>query len=744
VLAKAAITGIGLPDWVFPGALAVMILGLPAVLFTAYTHAVAHRAMAATPTFTPGGTAATNVNGTMASLALRARPHVTWKRTTTAGLAMLAAFVLLVGVFMTLRALGIGPSASLLATGALDRREPLLITDFRSRSADSGLGDVVTEAVRADLSQSGAISLVQPVTVQAALLRMRRPVNARVDLATAREIAAREGIKAIVDGEITPLGAGYVVSVSLVSADSGIVLTSFRTAVATPSELIDGINKVARQLRGKIGESLKSVHASPPLAQVTTSSLDALRKYTEGIRANRESDYPRAVALLREAVALDSSFATAWTEMATAMANGRPFPQSQQDSAQMMAYRFSDRMAADARTRMQARYFYTGPGRDLVRAAQIYDQILLADSNPNVANNLGNVLSGLGEFARAESVFKWTIARVPDLAFPKGNIVAVLFNVGKLAEADSMVALARRVHPEYLTAVIQSANLLYHKNDFAGYRRKLDSLRGTRVPRFRSSGALQLADFSLTVGRLDDFQKYLAEAREVDATTGTAASPLLDTIRVAQARILIRDEPQAAVQLVDNALSIFPLKSGAMIDRPYLALASTYAAAGRADRARDILRQFDADADTTMRRAHVNARDGVLGDIAIAEGKPREAIPLYRSAAKSNHRRRDREIVAVFARVGRAFDLAGEPDSAIANFERFLTTPAYARFQADEDPLLLASTYKRLGELYENKGDRQKAGLYYRKFVDLWHDADAELQPKVKEVQRKLERLTLR
>src|SRR5262249_29215280 len=45
VVAKASIVGIGLPDWVFPGALIVMALGLPVILFTAYTQHVARRAL---------------------------------------------------------------------------------------------------------------------------------------------------------------------------------------------------------------------------------------------------------------------------------------------------------------------------------------------------------------------------------------------------------------------------------------------------------------------------------------------------------------------------------------------------------------------------------------------------------------------------------------------------------------------------------------------------------------------------
>ena len=54
-LAKAAIGGIGLPDWVLPGSIVVMAAGLPVILLTGYVQRVAHQVLTATPTFTPGG-----------------------------------------------------------------------------------------------------------------------------------------------------------------------------------------------------------------------------------------------------------------------------------------------------------------------------------------------------------------------------------------------------------------------------------------------------------------------------------------------------------------------------------------------------------------------------------------------------------------------------------------------------------------------------------------------------------------
>ncbi len=46
----------------------------------------------------------------------------------------------------------------------------------------------------------------------------------------------------------------------------------------------------------------------------------------------------------------------------------------------------------------------------------------------------------------------------------------------------------------------------------------------------------------------------------------------------------------------------------------------------------------------------------------------------------------------------------------------------------------MAPTYKRLGELYEERGERDEAVRYYSEFVELWKDADAELQPQVERV----------
>ena len=54
----------------------------------------------------------------------------------------------------------------------------------------------------------------------------------------------------------------------------------------------------------------------------------------------------------------------------------------------------------------------------------------------------------------------------------------------------------------------------------------------------------------------------------------------------------------------------------------------------------------------------------------------------------------------------------------------------------------LPHSYRRLGALYEQQGDRTKAIEYYDKFLELREKADAHLQPQVDDVRRQVERLT--
>ena len=52
-----------------------------------------------------------------------------------------------------------------------------------------------------------------------------------------------------------------------------------------------------------------------------------------------------------------------------------------------------------------------------------------------------------------------------------------------------------------------------------------------------------------------------------------------------------------------------------------------------------------------------------------------------------------------------------------------------------------AGTHKRLGEPCDAKGDTARTVANYQRFVELWKDAEPELQPRVQAVRARLDRL---
>ena len=738
-IAKAAVVTIGLPGWVLPGALSVMALGLPAILFTGYVQAVARRVLVATPALTPGG--GTAPQGTMATIALKASPHVSWSRTTRGGFYALGGFVALIIAFMVMRAFGIGPVGSLLASGKLSQRDLVLVSDFGVSRADSSVASVVAEGVRANLAESRSIKLFNPASIGASLRRMQLAPTSKLDLTLARQLAMREGVKAIVTGDVTGLGNGFVIALKLVAADSGTVLASFQTTVDGPSTLVSGVDELARKLRGKIGESLKSVQSSPPLEQVSTSSYEALKAYTEGARAfDIEHDFQKAIPLLRRAVTIDTGFAMAWRKLGTAM-NNAYFSSAAADSAVTKAYQLRDRLPENERYLAEGYYFQRGPGHDRQRAIAAYQALLDRGDTSYAANNLAVAYGTMRDYAKAESLYRMALRVNPDNTIPLPNILNVLIAQGKRAATDSFLAIEERRLQSNSTYAYHLIVRAHIDGNTDRAEHLADSIHSaSKVLDTRTTASYYAAQLAATRGKLTDAERRYRQLAAENKELGSSPPPLNDSITFAEYDAWLRNQPARAAARVDAALAVHPLAGIPERDRPYPYLARTYAVAGRPDRARAILAQFAQIKDTALYRSRQWQVHAVLGEIAIAEKRYADALTEFRqSAADPDGRPASEDLVTVHFNLGRTFDLLNQRDSAIAELEAAVSEPYNDRL--DVDPTILAGSHKRLGELYDAKGDRERAISHLSKFVELWKNADPELQPAVADAKRRLAKL---
>jgi tetratricopeptide (TPR) repeat protein len=738
IVAKAAIVGIGLPDWVFPGSLIVMALGLPVVLWTGYVQRVARRAMVATPTYTPGGTPSI-VQGTIATMALRAAPKVSWYRTAKGGAYAFGAFIAAIALFMAMRAFGIGPFGSLIASGQFRAQEPLIMTDFTVSSGDTSLARVVSFAVRTALGQSKVITVMSQAGVAGALERMDRAPNERVSLAIAQGIALREGVKAIVDGDVSSVGGGYVVTLRLLTTDSSRVLASVQATGTGPQGLIEAADKVARDLRAKAGESLRSVQGTVPLVRARTASLEALRKYSEAATANDVENAPgKAIPLLREAVALDTNFAEGWRKLAVAM-NNLGLPRASIDSVFSRAYRLRSRLPDGEQAAIEATYFGEGIHRDRVRAIAAYERAMQLSGFRG--NNLANILNTRREYARAESLYRADIARDSTFSISQGNLIRTLLNQGRLDAADSAVRVARRRFPRDASLATYSLTVSAFKGQTAEAERVADSLRRTTKGPDLSTAYDQLAVFALMQGQLGKWRQYRAQRATNDSLLGRRTLAASEVGMEGWALASIKGVGPEYLQRYEAAVRAVP-RNLAESERPDIGIAMTFAAAGQPARAREVLNGYVASLrDTALLRVSQPDIHTARGMIALAEKKFPEAVAEIRRGDELPDGPANECGACTSMLLARAFDAAQAPDSAIARYEQYVSTPFAFRLAEFMDGPMLPTAHERLGQLYDAKGDAAKAAEHYRKFIDMWKNADPELQPRVAAARERLKKL---
>ena len=712
---------LGLPSWVISDAVVLLLVGLPIVVATGLVER--RRAVA-------------RAIGAPAAVGLSR--WLTWQRTVAGlGLAFGALGVGAAG-YMAMRLLGIGPVGTLVASGVLKNRESLILADFENRTPDSTLGPSLTAAFRVDLSESPTVRLMDGAAIAEALRRMERRATTPLDPGLAREIAQREDVKAVVRGEIDPLGRGYVLSASLIAAADGHVLTALRETADNDAALIGAVDRLSRKLRERIGESLKSIRAAPPLEQVTTASLDALRRYSDGARAEQEGDWERAAASYRDATALDTGFATASWRLAVMLYDSRA-SDSAFAAAMTAAFRHRDRLPEIERYLAIGRYYeyYERADDGWHQATAAYRAVLERDPDNIIAlNDLSRVLFEGRRYQEAETL----AVRAMGLGRRIGPFInAALAQMGQGRYADAQATLDRfaRIAPHNPLILAVSFTVAGSRGDYAAAERDLRQLRAEQRESavWQAASSAGLAWLNEVRGRLGQAARDLADFMAVSEQRGVASSYVVGAIRRGLLDVRYRHRPLAGVTAVEAALGRHPLSSIPTLNRPYLALAAFYAEAGRPEAARRLLAEYERLVPERTRRGHPG-RLTAAAAIALAEGRVEDAILGYRAWIEQAENPAD----GLFE-LATAYERARQPDSALAVYERSVTAPGVRAPLVLFDPVdarAFAATLQRLGALYRARGEHAKARDYYGRFVDLWKDADPELQPIVAEARTAL------
>ena len=198
----------------------------------------------------------------------------------------------------------------------LKDKDKIVLAEFINKTGDPVFDGTLRQGLRVQLEQSPFLSLVSDERMQQVLQLMGQPEGTALTPEIARQICARTGSAAVVDGSITSMGSKYVLGLRAKDCHSGEILAEEQLQSSGKEDVLNALGLIAIKLRTRVGESKTTVaRFSTPLAEATTSSLDALNAYSEGFRVLSSTGSAAALPFFKRATEIDPKFAIAYAHL---------------------------------------------------------------------------------------------------------------------------------------------------------------------------------------------------------------------------------------------------------------------------------------------------------------------------------------------------------------------------------------------------------------------------------------------
>ena len=345
---------------------------------------------------------------------------------------------------------------------AFESRDKLMVADADNLTGDKVFDLALRTAIEAGLQQSPYAAVFDKPQIAETLRLMRMDPSSRVDEITAYDICRFAGVRAFILPRILSAGEACELEAILIDPVKRRHVDRIRLTMRGREEvLLSGIDKLTRQVRSRLGESIKSIEkADVPVAKVTTSSWEALDYFSLAQARRQDGKSKEAATLYELALEKDPGFVAARASLGLVLIQflgqeekGKDMLRQALKDAQSQGLPQSDLLPLKALDRQ----FVDG---DLEGALAEYRTImeLFPDLMPPF-NNAGRVLQALGRYDEAAAMFEEAAKRAPRNSIPLQNLWFLHMNFRKDAQAAE--SAARRM--------VDLAPALANTHSFLGY-----------------------------------------------------------------------------------------------------------------------------------------------------------------------------------------------------------------------------------------------------------------------------------
>jgi len=613
----------------------------------------------------------------------------------------------------------------------LTDKDTIVLADFTNSTGDPVFDDTLKTALSVSLNQSPFLNVLGEDKVAATLRLMARPTNPPFTADVARELCQRAGSKAYIAGSIASLGSQYVLGLRAVNCQSGEILVQEQVTAAAREKVLEAVGDAASKLRGELGESLATVQKfDVPLAEATTSSLEALKAYSLGEKTFRDSGPAAALPYHQRAIELDPNFATGYDGV------GRDYYSLAElgRAREYFTKAFQLREHASEREKLHiAADYYQNVTGELDKGAQTYQETIQAYPRDYRANlHLGITYLMQGQFEKARDAYRESLRLAPDNVGPYADLVNSLL---ALQQFDEVRQIVQQAQANRLDSVVTRDAL------YALAFIRADSQAMTEQQQWFVGRPEENVGFSLA-SDTEAYAGHLYKAREL-TKQGIGSAIRADSKEtgaiwqeIAAQREAAFGNPAEAKQQAAEGLKLYPASQGVEVEAA-LALAMSGDGGQAESLVQDLNKRFPL--DTQMQSLWLPA---IKAQLALNRRNPADALRDLQSAVSI-----ELGVIPFVTNLsclyptyirGEAYLAAGQATQAAAEFQEILDhsgivwncwTGALAHLGVAR----ANASQSRTSQGADADAARVRALAAYKDFLVLWKEADPDI-PILKQV----------
>jgi len=593
----------------------------------------------------------------------------------------------------------------------LTERDSVLLADFVNTTGDAVFDGTLKQALAVQLEQSPYLNILPESRIQQALRFMGRSPDERVTKDIAHEICLREGVKAMLTGSISSLGSHYVITLEAVNAQTNDSLDREQVEAESKEQVLKSLDSAASRLREKLGESIGSVQKfATPLEAATTSSLDALKEYSQGQADHARFDDEAAMPHLKRAVELDPNFAMAWAVLGVVYSNMTDTQHARE--CLQKAFDLKDRASERERFYIAGHYYDTlqHQADQSIQLLEQWKQTYPRDGVPR--DNLSLLYAALGQHEKSLANASEALQLDPKDPFAYQNQAAAYQNLNRYDEANAVAEQAIAQKSEAWSVHLTLFDTDFIRGDQSAMRQEEQHSAGHPEEPII---LLFKAESDCALGKIKQAREGYGRALSAAQSRG---------YKEFGANVLASE---AACDVETGFLSEARQQTNAALARSddsdtRTAATFLFASIGDATRAQKLIDDLAKEwpSDTLLNQAFLPCARAVL---SLEHNQPAQAIAQTESAIpyELGASPRATGYLPNYVR-GESFLRAHDGTKAAAEFQKILDHRG-----VDPTSVRYSLAHLGLGRAYALQGDSAKAKAAYQDFFAVWKDADADV-----------------